>query len=384
MADTSVKYLHSELPGAPVLNGTAGSLIAVLDACLVTGWGLLTASGVTVSGGVATATFATTHAFEPGTVALVAGAGTAAINGEARLSATSTNSISWPVTGVADGPVSGAITVKIAPAGWSRVAGTNKAAYKSANPSASACWARIDDSAGRYARLRAYESMTDVDTGVGPTPTEVQQSGGLYISKSDATSAAARRWIVVASDKFVVLLVAHYGSYINDYAPFCWGDFPSLKAGDAYNFLVSAETSDRSGNTGVGTGSPLGSWVGSTGVFLVRSYAQIGGSINGYTIKPGLQDTWSGSANNPIGPNPVNNSLDIIPTILVEGTASTGNRRGALPAIYAIPHSVGSLYDSKQQLAAIIGLPGHVLIAVRFGGSFGNYRIAVDITGPWE
>ena len=30
---TSVKFLHSALPGAPVLSGTVGSLIAVLDAC---------------------------------------------------------------------------------------------------------------------------------------------------------------------------------------------------------------------------------------------------------------------------------------------------------------------------------------------------------------
>ena len=35
MAYTGVKYFHSELPGAPVLSGTAGSLQAVLDACLV-------------------------------------------------------------------------------------------------------------------------------------------------------------------------------------------------------------------------------------------------------------------------------------------------------------------------------------------------------------
>ena len=78
MADTSVKYFHSEMPGAPVMSGTAGSRIAVLDACLVDGWGLLTASSVVVAAGVATATFPTSHAFEPRTVALVAGAGAAA------------------------------------------------------------------------------------------------------------------------------------------------------------------------------------------------------------------------------------------------------------------------------------------------------------------
>ncbi len=82
---TSVKYFHSELPGAPVLSGTAGSRIAVLDACLRDGWGLLTASGVSVAGGVATATFTASHSFEPLSVILVAGASVPAINGEQRL-----------------------------------------------------------------------------------------------------------------------------------------------------------------------------------------------------------------------------------------------------------------------------------------------------------
>lgn len=381
---TSVKYLHSELSGAPVLSGTAGSLLDVLDACLVNGWGLLTATSVSVADGVATAAFATSHAFQPDTIIQVAGATPAGLNGQQRATSTTTNSVSWPAPGVADGVATGTITVKLAPAGWSKVAGANKVAYKSGNPSASGCWARIDDSAGRFARLRAYESMTDIDTGVGPTPTDVQLAGGLYVGKSDAASSALRRWIVVASDKFVMLLVAHYGGYINDYAPFCWGDFPSLKAGDAYNFLVAADTSDLSANSSVGRGGSLGSWGGNLGVFIVRSYAQIGGSISGYTLKPGLQDTWSGSTALPVGPNPVNNSLDIIPTILIDGANSVGNRRGIVPAIYAIPHRLGDLYDSKQPISAIIGLPGHVLIGVRFGGGAGNYRFAVDITGPWE
>lgn len=381
---TSVKYLHSELSGAPVLSGTAGSLLDVLDACLVNGWGLLTATSVSVADGVATAAFATSHAFEPDTVMQVAGATPAGLNGQQRATSTTSNGVSWAAPGVADGVATGTITIKLAPAGWTKVAGANKTAYKSGNLSASGCWARIDDSAGRFARLRAYESMTDIDTGVGPTPTEVQQVGGLYISKSDAASSEPRRWIVVASDKFVVLLVAYHNSYSNNFAPFCWGDFPSLKAGDAYNFLVSAETTDRSGGVSVGLGSTLGSLVGSEGVFIVRSYAQVGGCISGCTLKPGLQNTWSGSADNPLGPNPVNNSLDIIPTILIEGTTSGGNRRGIVPAIYAIPHRLGELYDSKQPISAIIGLPGHVLIGVRFGVASSNYRFAVDITGPWE
>ena len=34
MTDTTVKFFHSEMPGSPVLSGTPGSLIAVLDAVL--------------------------------------------------------------------------------------------------------------------------------------------------------------------------------------------------------------------------------------------------------------------------------------------------------------------------------------------------------------
>lgn len=110
-----VKYYHSELPGAPVLSGTAGAMAAVLDACLVNGWGLLTAQSATVSGGVCTLTFAVGHAFEPLTVALVAGAGVAAINGEQRVTGTTTNTISFAAPGVPDGSVSGTITAKVAP-----------------------------------------------------------------------------------------------------------------------------------------------------------------------------------------------------------------------------------------------------------------------------
>ena len=38
--DTTVKFYREDFPGAPVLNGVAGSLIDLLDACLCTGFGL--------------------------------------------------------------------------------------------------------------------------------------------------------------------------------------------------------------------------------------------------------------------------------------------------------------------------------------------------------
>lgn len=39
MSGTHVKYFDSTMPGAPVMSGTVGAMIAVLDACLVNGFG---------------------------------------------------------------------------------------------------------------------------------------------------------------------------------------------------------------------------------------------------------------------------------------------------------------------------------------------------------
>ena len=382
---TSVKFFHSDMPGAPVLSGTAGALVAVLDACLVNGWGLLSAQSASVAAGVCTLTFATGHAFERRSVALVAGASVAAVNGEQRIESTGTNTISFPVPGVPDGPVSGAITAKLAPAGWSKYAGANKAAYKSASPEASGCWARIDDTGARGARLRAYESMTDVDTGVGPTPADSQVSGGLHIAKSNNADSSARRWMVAASDRAAIIMTAHYSSYQLDYVPYFFGDIASLKAGDAYPFAAVGYTSDYSTDQYVGNNAPLLSNWFTSGAYIVRSYTQSGGSVPVSLGKPGLVASQSGSTSNPPGPNPINNSLDVCPTLMYEGTQTSAPRRGTLPGLYGLPHFVGFSYDTRQEITGVEGLPGHVLIGVRFMslGGGGGSRFAVDITGPW-
>ena len=52
---TSVKHIHNGMRGAPQISGTAGTLIAALDALFTTGWGVTTAISVTVASGIATA-----------------------------------------------------------------------------------------------------------------------------------------------------------------------------------------------------------------------------------------------------------------------------------------------------------------------------------------
>ena len=40
----AVKWFSSDMRGAPTINGTVGSLIPALDACLLTGFGAVTAA----------------------------------------------------------------------------------------------------------------------------------------------------------------------------------------------------------------------------------------------------------------------------------------------------------------------------------------------------
>ena len=55
VTDFSVYYFNEGLRGAPQLSGTSGALIAVLDACLITGFGTVSVTSLTVADGVATA-----------------------------------------------------------------------------------------------------------------------------------------------------------------------------------------------------------------------------------------------------------------------------------------------------------------------------------------
>jgi len=128
--DTSVKFVTETMPGAPVLSGTPGALISLLDALLVTGFGLRTATSVVVAGGVATVTLSSNalNANLLHSVILVDGvaAPMADLNGEQRVTAASTTTLQF-ATAVADGTATGTITVKSAPAGWEKLySGTNK------------------------------------------------------------------------------------------------------------------------------------------------------------------------------------------------------------------------------------------------------------------
>lgn len=390
---TTVKHFHSAMSGAPVLSGTAGSLIAVLDACLQDGFGLKAASGITVASGVATVSFANGHSFEPDTIALIAGATPGALNGEKVVLTTSTNTVTFAAPGVPDGAATGSISAKLAPAGWEKVfSGTNVAVYRSLDPESTRMFLRVDDSSPTNARVVGYESMSDANTGVGPFPTAAQISGGGWWPKADGANATARAWTLVADSKGFTLHVHTYASTPG--ASGCvwyFGDFASLKSGDAYSCVLHCNSYDAA--TSISSQSASVEWCGAVplgGAYAPRSFTALGGSIalnHGVDAMCGASTfagAGPGGGYTPSYPNGPDNGLILARKVFVEPGVCL---RGRLPGVLVPLQYCHGAFSWRDKIDGQGDLTGRKLIAIKCGGPAGAVSqgmLLLDVTGPWS
>lgn len=248
-------YYTSDEPDAPTLNNANGSLISVLDAVLINGFGLKSVTSITVASGLATVTCAG-HQFTGriGRKVQIAGASPTALNGNHDVTVVDANTFTYPTT-AANGAATGTISARRAPLGWQKVfSSTNKAIYGRTDPQATAMLLRIDDTgtgvaSTTYARAVMCESATDVDTMTGVSPTTAQISGGWYVSKGES-STAAKKWLIVGDERTVYVFTdgANYRwNSNNGLVPFVFGDINSYRSGsDAYGCIIGGgyNTSD--------------------------------------------------------------------------------------------------------------------------------------------
>lgn len=389
VSSASPIFLHNLQSGAPQLDGLAGSLIGILDACLVSGFGLQAAT-ITVASGVATLTTPLAHGFELHQVVEVAGATPSGLNGRQRVLSRTTTAITFDATGIADGAATGSITVKLAPAGWSKVySGTNKAAYRSNNVSGSQTFLRVEDTAGRNARVVGYETMSDIDTGEGPFPTAAQLSGGGWWPKSNSASSAARAWTVVANDRTLYL---HMGCGESEgFSGSVWGfgDFASYKVGDGFAAFLASPRSDLSGH-GSRASETLENAQYSTANshgYIARSFSGIGGAVLGYHYPESYvandENSGAGYGRVTTFPNGPDNGLILSRKVLTEIPTCL---RGVIPGAYVTPQNCHAFYSRNTIQDGSGDLGGRKLLAVKCGGPAGTSSQGVmffDITGPW-
>lgn len=394
--DTSVKFYSSDMAGAPVLNGVAGSLIAILDACLVNGFGSKAVTTLVVAGGIATMTFSGgASAAQVGAVILVAGATPSALNGEQKVLSASSTAVTFATD---EDPVSatGSITFKIAAAGWAKpFTGTNLAAYQSLSVEATDCYLRVDDTNTQNARVWGYQTMSTIDVGTGVFPLESQVPGGDYWTKSGGANSTANRWFIFADDRMIYFARAYRdgaAGLTKDFQLSAFGDFLPTKSGDPFGCIISGENANVSSAAVSGVSNYWYGQVGaSTGLYCPRSYTGLGASIpmgksfptlNGHT-SPAISGAH---AQGTPFPNPTDGGVYVVPHYLFEATSGGSNNvhRGVSPGFYCTPQSIpNDIFNPGDVITGVAGLVGKALKAVTCtNGTRGV--VFFDITGPWR
>lgn len=386
-----MKFFHSDMPNAPVLSGTAGSMISVLDACLKDGFGLKSVTALNVAGGVATATVSATHSAVIGSTILVAGATPSALNGEQKVTAVTSTSVSF-ATAAADAAATGSITLKMAPLGWLKpFSGTNLAAYKASAPEATGCLLRVDDTGTQTCRVVGYESMSDITTGTGRFPLDLQVAGGMYWPKSADSNSVARRWAIFGDNQFFIIYVKTYPeetAYVNyGGVLFGFGDLIPAKSGDAYACAIFGGPSDTHVSGSFQSGSiGFSSAPNDTpaDAYMPRSALGLGSSQPLKKMSTYLNSTQSGLGNSGVlsFPDPNNNGLVVTH---VDVIVSRGFR-GRIPGVYHTPQYARDGLSNFSVIDGTGDFTGKRFLALRAGTTSGDNAgpTFVDITGPWR
>lgn len=386
-----VKWIDSTMRGAPRLSGTAGDLINVLDALLITGWGAITPTSITVASGVATVVTSVGDSFVQDAVVLISGATPAALNGEQRVLTSSNTGFTF-ATSAASGSATGTISIKYAPqGGWEKVfSGTNKAVYRSLDALGARYFYRFDDSSasGRNARLVGYADMTDVDTGSAPFPTGAQMSEGLYYPKANANNTNAVPYVFAADGRLVITASnsIESSSFTRIYVVRGFGDLVPLQATDVSCAVVSGTTAEASVERADRSFGHSNTGYNNARIFLPRA---LGGSL---TPVDAVAYPAGGGYSNASGDDATMGGVAALGRLLLCSRVvfDNGVARAKIPGVYHCPQSgLAALAASGDAIVPDGALPGRVLsvIGVKGTNSVGNMvsgLALLDIIGPWR
>lgn len=387
-----IVYFDSEESGAPTLNNAAGSLIAVLDACLVNGFGLKSVGAISVSAGVATVT-CTGHSFADQRMVDIVGATPSGLNGRKKVTVTNANTFTFPAAGVSDGAASGTITAKRSPLGWAKAfSDTNRAIYARSDPAASGSMLRVDDTAAgaagaTWASTMSVEAATGIDAYTNGTTATTIEKG--------ANSSGAKRWLLVGDSRTFYFFSENVTYTWTGYSTFgaqaAFGDLVSFRAGDAWrgfhmglrNNLCPHDLNVQ--NAAIFSGS-LRAQRAANGVTLNVSVAPMGFSNGWQNNEPfACSNPLSNSRTQPVYPSPVDNGMALqYPVLAQENNMALGHPiRGAFPGLLAPIAALGTLLHGTVQ-QGVVGLGRDVLFVGYGTGNFQYGCVAFDITGPWQ
>lgn len=194
------------------------------------------------------------------------------------------------------------------------------------------------------ANVRGYEAMTAVSTGTNPFPTTTQSnSNGLLVRVACSSPSYPTGWIVRATSNWFDVLVftgltsprgANSVPVADSYLSF--GAFPSLKSGDTYNDFILAEANNSY------VYYPYVGLSSTYFVYVSRNdLGAVGAKAAALMPLSGCGEDMVGKGNPGYFPYPnrPNNSVDLFQYAL----HSEGYFRGVLPGVWGSAHGVTAI-----------------------------------------
>lgn len=398
-----VKWFSSAMEGAPLLSsgvaGSAhttnpGSLIALLKAVLVTGFGIKSVSSLVYSSAAQTitATVAAGHKYLVDQVVELSGANESGFNGEFRVTSITSTTV---VMGLDNGTPSaasatGILSMKIPSLGWAvefEDAANYKIIFKRTAPLSTPIRLYIDNSAwsgwsqngGALAKVVMIENPTDINTFTTVFEHRWPCSHGY----------ATPEWQLIG-DSILFYFLPRY-SYLGRRSNYAFGDIVSVRPGDNYHCLLTHYPELTVGLTGVtfnwSNNNSYSNPYSNSSVFsdtthkrLARSYTQLLGSV------PAQWKAWAGSFGEGMSlPNPADNGFYIgkDPIPIFDDTSF----RGYLPGV-ALPFASSQDYD-QNNMKNMPAIPNKIIrllgVSRNSQSADPGFRlVGFDITGPWR
>lgn len=279
-----------------------------------------------------------------------------------------------------------------APSGWTKsFSGTNLAVYRQG--AGSGFYLRVDDSAGTNQTLvTAFESMSDVNTGVNQFPHPAQTSNlGQFIRLSNAATSALRPWVLVSDSKRFYLWVGYefasaglLSASTGAQGLFFFGDIVSFKQNDAYCCQIIAPEVYGAATEVFGGSSTLAGV--SRGHYIARNAAGAVGAIPNaklYDRYAANSSLVMGSATAATYPDRVSGGINLSRILLNNGAgAGAVAIRGRLPGCWAslnaLPGANGDTFSGAGELA------GREFILLDCCNSTTHGRVAVETSNTWD
>lgn len=378
VASTDIKFYVHTNTNAPQLQNTYGSLLEILDACLLNGFGAQTITSLVAAGRQVTADFGQAHNFLQYQVINISGATPIEFNGQHRILSVTTNTIKFelatvPLMQIASGVISCSLPALDFECPFRAI---GKRAYRSKNQLLpSRPFLRVIDerdvvwntSYAKYAKVGIVESMTDIDTMLGvqaPYDSNMPNKnwagtgsstnafngwakwyyarnnldgtidGSVVVGGTDSTApmSGIRTWTLVGSADFFYILMATTPTSLP--VLYGFGGFESYLEDDSSSNFLLATFEYVSAGTNIPPTSMKQSAVGTivSNIIVQRDYTQSESyALLGSTslqIRPGTSTITTGS-NNYAPASTALNKIVFAQVFLNEN----GLFRGKMPAI---------------------------------------------------